>query len=150
MLKKYTLKTTKRDDMIDVSNDVQAFISECGIQEGIALIYCPHTTAGITINENADPDVKKDMLRRLDEQYPWDHTLDLHMEGNTAAHLKSSTVGSSQQVIIHGGNLILGTWQGVFFVNSTDREIDTISLNWMFTGELGKWRIKNGRCSNRG
>ncbi|MED3912653.1 YjbQ family protein [Peribacillus simplex] len=115
MLKKNTLKTTKRDDMIDVRPEVQAFISENGVQEGIALIYCPHTTAGITINENADPDVKKDMLRRLDEQYPWNHTLDLHMEGNTAAHLKSSTVGSSQQVIIHKGSLILGTWQGVYF-----------------------------------
>jgi secondary thiamine-phosphate synthase enzyme len=115
MLKKNTLKTTKRDDMIDVTTEVQAFFMENGIQEGIALIYCPHTTAGITINENADPDVKKDMLRRLDEQYPWNHTLDLHMEGNTAAHLKSSTVGSSQQVIIHKGSLILGTWQGVYF-----------------------------------
>ncbi|MFF2459473.1 secondary thiamine-phosphate synthase enzyme YjbQ [Peribacillus simplex] len=115
MLKKNTLKTTKRDDMIDVTTEVQALIKENGIQEGVALIYCPHTTAGITINENADPDVKKDMLRRLDEQYPWNHALDLHMEGNTAAHLKSSAVGSSQQVIIHKGSLILGTWQGVYF-----------------------------------
>ncbi|MDQ0883675.1 secondary thiamine-phosphate synthase enzyme YjbQ [Peribacillus sp. V2I11] len=115
MLKKNTLKTTKRDDMIDVTAEVQAFIKENGIQEGIALIYCTHTTGGITINENADPDVKKDMLRRLDEQYPWNHTLDLHMEGNTAAHLKSSTVGSSQQVIIHKGSLFLGTWQGIYF-----------------------------------
>ena len=71
MLKKNTLKTVKRDDMIDVTTEVQAFIKEKGIQEGVALIYCPHTTAGITINENADPDVKKDILRRLDEQYPW-------------------------------------------------------------------------------
>lgn len=115
MLKKNTLKTVKRDDMIDVTTEVQAFIKEKGIQEGVALIYCPHTTAGITINENADPDVKKDILRRLDEQYPWNHTLDLHMEGNTAAHLKSSTVGSSQQVIILKGSLVLGTWQGVYF-----------------------------------
>ncbi|PAK37869.1 secondary thiamine-phosphate synthase enzyme YjbQ [Peribacillus simplex] len=115
MLKKNTLKTVKRDDMIDVTTEVQAFIKEKGIQEGVALIYCPHTTAGITINENADPDVKKDILRRLDEQYPWNHTLDLHMEGNTAAHLKSSMVGSSQQVIIHKGSLVLGTWQGVYF-----------------------------------
>ncbi|MEA3574310.1 secondary thiamine-phosphate synthase enzyme YjbQ [Peribacillus frigoritolerans] len=115
MLKKNTLKTVKRDDMIDVTTEVQAFIKEKGIQEGVALIYCPHTTSGITINESADPDVKKDILRRLDEQYPWNHTLDLHMEGNTAAHLKSSTVGSSQQVIIDKGSLVLGTWQGVYF-----------------------------------
>lgn len=115
MLKKHLLKTTKRDDMIDVTSEVQADIIESGIKEGIAIIYCPHTTAGITINENADPDVKKDMLRRLDEIYPWNNTLDLHLEGNTAAHLKSSTIGSSQQVIIHKGSLILGTWQGVYF-----------------------------------
>lgn len=115
MLKKHLLKTTKRDDMIDVTTEVQADIIDSGIKEGIAVIYCPHTTAGITINENADPDVKKDMLRRLDEIYPWNNTLDLHMEGNTAAHLKSSTIGSSQQVIIYKGSLILGTWQGVYF-----------------------------------
>lgn len=101
--------------MIDITTEVQKYILETGIQEGIALVYCPHTTAGITINENADPDVKKDMLRRLDELFPWNHTLDMHMEGNTAAHLKSSTVGSSQQILIHKGSLVLGRWQGVYF-----------------------------------
>ena len=115
MIKKFMLNTKKRDDMINITNDVRTFITESGIQEGIALVYCPHTTAGITINENADPDVKKDMLRRFDELYPWNHTLDLHAEGNTAAHLKSSTVGASQHLIIHKGSLVLGTWQGVYF-----------------------------------
>ncbi|MGE7603703.1 secondary thiamine-phosphate synthase enzyme YjbQ [Peribacillus sp. NPDC097675] len=115
LLKKSAIRTIKRDDMIDITTEVQKYILEAGIQEGIALVYCPHTTAGITINENADPDVKKDMLRRLDELYPWNHTLDLHMEGNTAAHLKSSTVGSSQQIPIHKGSLVLGRWQGVYF-----------------------------------
>ena len=115
MIKKFMMNTQKRDDMINITNDVQTFIAESGIQEGVALVYCPHTTAGITINENADPDVKKDMLRRFDELYPWNHTLDLHAEGNTAAHLKSSTVGASQHLIIHKGSLVLGTWQGVYF-----------------------------------
>lgn len=115
MIKKFMMNTQKRDDMINITNDVQTFITESGIQEGLALVYCPHTTAGITINENADPDVKKDMLRRFDELYPWNHTLDLHAEGNTAAHLKSSTVGASQHLIIHKGSLVLGTWQGVYF-----------------------------------
>ncbi|RFU65387.1 secondary thiamine-phosphate synthase enzyme YjbQ [Peribacillus glennii] len=115
MLKKYTLDTAKRDVLIDVTAHVQDFISQAGLESGIALVYCPHTTAGITINENADPDVKRDMLRRFDELYPWSHTLDLHDEGNTAAHMKASTVGSSQQLIIHQGKLLLGTWQGIYF-----------------------------------
>lgn len=70
---------------------------------------------GITINENADPDVKRDMIRRFDEIYPWDHELDCHMEGNTAAHMKASTVGASQHVIVTDDRLLLGTWQGIYF-----------------------------------
>ncbi|RFU68264.1 secondary thiamine-phosphate synthase enzyme YjbQ [Bacillus sp. V59.32b] len=115
MLKKMTLTTTKRDEMTDITAEVQRLIDEAGVEEGTALVYCPHTTAGITINENADPDVKRDMLRRFDEGYPWNHTMDLHEEGNTAAHMKASTVGSSQHVIIDKGTLVLGTWQGVYF-----------------------------------
>jgi secondary thiamine-phosphate synthase enzyme len=115
MIKKWSLQTSKRDEMIEITRDVHQFITETKIQEGIAIIYCPHTTAGITINENADPDVKRDMLRRFDEIHPWKHTLDLHDEGNSAAHMKASTIGSSQQVIIHGGSMILGTWQGIYF-----------------------------------
>lgn len=115
MLHSFTLKTNNRDEMIDVTSQVQAIIRTEGLKEGAVVVYCPHTTAGITINENADPDVKTDMIRRFDEVYPWEHKLDLHMEGNTAAHLKASTVGSSQHIIIHDGQLLLGTWQGIYF-----------------------------------
>ncbi|OCA81265.1 secondary thiamine-phosphate synthase enzyme YjbQ [Pseudobacillus wudalianchiensis] len=115
MLKKFTLKTNHRDQMIEVTQQVEAFIREKGIEEGAAVVYCPHTTAGITINENADPDVKRDMIRRFDEVYPWEHELDRHAEGNTAAHMKASTVGSSQYVIVTEGRLLLGTWQGIYF-----------------------------------
>ncbi|TCN16914.1 secondary thiamine-phosphate synthase enzyme YjbQ [Mesobacillus foraminis] len=115
MLKKLGLTTEKRDQMIDVTPQVQSFITETGMREGAVIVYCPHTTAGITINENADPDVKRDMLRRFDEIYPWHHELDRHMEGNTAAHMKASTVGSSQIVIVSDGSLVLGTWQGIYF-----------------------------------
>jgi secondary thiamine-phosphate synthase enzyme len=115
MLKKFTIRTSKRDEMIDITNYVQETVNESGIQEGIVVVYCPHTTAGITINENADPDVKRDMIRRFDEVYPWEHQLDRHMEGNTAAHMKASTVGASQHVIVAEGKLLLGTWQGVYF-----------------------------------
>jgi secondary thiamine-phosphate synthase enzyme len=115
MLKKFSITTNKRDDMIEITRDVQKMVDELNIQEGLAVVYCPHTTAGITINENADPDVKRDMMRRFDEVYPWEHELDRHMEGNTAAHMKSSTVGASQHVIITNGQLLLGTWQGIYF-----------------------------------
>ncbi len=115
MLHSFTIKTNKRDEMTDVTSQVQAVIRTEGLKEGAIVVYCPHTTAGITINENADPDVKTDMIRRFDEVYPWKHKLDLHMEGNTAAHLKASTVGSSQHIIVHDGQLLLGTWQGIYF-----------------------------------
>ncbi|MED1205716.1 secondary thiamine-phosphate synthase enzyme YjbQ [Heyndrickxia acidicola] len=115
MLKKVALKTAQHDQMIDVTDDVQRFIFENNVREGAVVVYCPHTTAGITINENADPDVKRDMIRRFDEVYPWNHDLDRHMEGNTAAHMKASTVGASQHIIIEDGRLLLGTWQGIYF-----------------------------------
>ncbi len=115
MLRKYTIESHQRDEMIEVTDVVQAFVNEHHIQNGTVLVYCPHTTAGITINENADPDVKTDMLRRFDEIYPWKVVKDLHAEGNTAAHMKASTVGASQTIIVTEGKLLLGTWQGVYF-----------------------------------
>lgn len=115
MLQKFSIQTSNRDQMIDVTEKVQAIVDESGIREGALIVYCPHTTAGITINENADPDVKRDMLRRFDEVYPWHRELDRHMEGNTAAHMKASTVGASQHVIVTNAHLLLGTWQGIYF-----------------------------------
>ncbi|WP_110112201.1 secondary thiamine-phosphate synthase enzyme YjbQ [Bacillus sp. CGMCC 1.16541] len=115
MLRKYTIRTSTRDEMVEVTDTVQQLMREMGVKEGTIIVYCPHTTAGITINENADPDVKRDMIRRFDEVYPWHHELDRHMEGNTAAHMKASTVGASQHVIVTGGQLLLGTWQGIYF-----------------------------------
>ncbi|MGX9290545.1 secondary thiamine-phosphate synthase enzyme YjbQ [Bacillus sp. A015] len=114
-MKKIDLQTDRRDDMIDVTHEVHQYVRETGIQNGTVIVYCPHTTAGITINENADPDVKRDMLRRLDEVFPWEHPKDRHMEGNTAAHMKASYMGASQHVLINHGDLVLGTWQGIYF-----------------------------------
>ncbi|MHA6480742.1 secondary thiamine-phosphate synthase enzyme YjbQ [Paenibacillus sp. strain BS8-2] len=114
-MKTYALSTKDRDGMIDVTAYVREAVRESGVQEGYALVYCPHTTAGMAINENADPDVVRDVLRRLDELYPWEHRLDRHAEGNTAAHLKAITTGTSQMVLISGGKLVLGTWQGIYF-----------------------------------
>ena len=115
MIKTIRLDTEKRDQIIDITGYIQSFIKEEGLDEGLAAVYCPHTTAGVMINENADPDVASDVLRRLDESFPWNHTKDLHDEGNSAAHLKAAAIGTSCQLIVNGQSLVLGTWQGVQF-----------------------------------
>ncbi|OEG00148.1 hypothetical protein BHF71_05970 [Vulcanibacillus modesticaldus] len=112
---KISIQTTKRDEMIEITSEINKLIKQEKIEKGIVVVYCPHTTAGITINENADPDVIHDILMRLDEVFPWYHSRDRHIEGNSAAHLKASTIGSSQTVIIEDGKLTLGTWQGIYF-----------------------------------
>ncbi len=109
------IQTTKRDEMIDITREVQNHVDQTDVSTGAVVVQSLHTTAGITVNENADPDVKTDFLRRLDEVFPWDHQSDLHGEGNTAAHLKTSTTGHSQTILIHEGELLLGTWQGIYF-----------------------------------
>ncbi|WP_138420323.1 secondary thiamine-phosphate synthase enzyme YjbQ [Aquibacillus sediminis] len=115
MKKMFPLQTHSHSQMIEITDQLENWISETGVQEGILVVSSMHTTAGITVNENADPDVKTDMLRRFDEVYPWDHAKDKHMEGNTASHMKTSTVGHAQTLIISKGRLMLGTWQGVYF-----------------------------------
>ncbi|MFQ3543958.1 secondary thiamine-phosphate synthase enzyme YjbQ [Halobacillus rhizosphaerae] len=115
MLKTFELRTDHHDQMIDVTSEIETWIKEQEVQDGIVIVTTLHTTAGLTVNENADPDVKTDMLRRFSEVYPWEDSKDLHGEGNTAAHMKTSTVGHSQTLIIEQGNLLLGTWQGLYF-----------------------------------
>ena len=115
MINKIQLETLRRDQMIDITDQVRSIVNQQNLRDGIVLVYCPHTTAGITINENADPDVIHDILMRLDEIYPWTHAKYLHGEGNSAAHLKASTMGSSQCIPVSDGKLILGTWQGIYF-----------------------------------
>jgi secondary thiamine-phosphate synthase enzyme len=115
MVYKIELLSKKRDEMIDITAQVERFLEQEKVQEGLVVVYSSHTTAGITINENADPDVQRDILRRLDEIYPWNKAEDQHFEGNSAAHLKVSTIGTSQTIIIHNGQLLLGRWQGIYF-----------------------------------
>ncbi|MGN7358562.1 secondary thiamine-phosphate synthase enzyme YjbQ [Paenibacillus sp. SAF-054] len=115
MLHTLELATTGRDEIRDITREIISIVHKSGVKEGTVLIYCPHTTAGIAINENADPDVKRDVLMRLDEVYPWKHPKYRHAEGNTASHLKSITCGPSQTVIITEGELLLGRWQGIYF-----------------------------------
>ncbi|MDF2715276.1 MAG: yugU [Paenibacillus sp.] len=111
----FSLSTRQRDQMIDITRQVAELVRQEHFRQGIAVVYCPHTTAGIAINENADPDVKHDVLMRLDEVYPWNHPKYRHAEGNTASHLKAITTGTSQTVIVDNGRLVLGRWQGIYF-----------------------------------
>ncbi len=108
------VKSGNRTQLIDITTDVQAALREAGIRDGICMIYVPHTTAAVTINENADPTVKSDILKILNQVIPFDANYG-HMEGNSAAHIKSSLVGASEMVAVRNGKLQLGTWQGIFF-----------------------------------
>ena len=109
-----TVKTSARQQMIDVTRELSHIIDKEGIQDGYAILFVPHTTAAITINENADPDVKKDMLFGLSSISP-DNPSYRHYEGNSDAHIKSSMIGVDQTVLIEDGSLVLGTWQGIYF-----------------------------------
>ncbi len=111
----FEIRTTGRDGMTDITEQVTQAIRDSGAAEGIAVVYCPHTTAAITINENADPDVVHDVLEQLNEIVPWRQKFYDHCEGNSAAHVKSSIVGASETIPITGGRMVLGTWQGIFF-----------------------------------
>jgi secondary thiamine-phosphate synthase enzyme len=108
------VKTKARNELIDITPQVEKVVEESGIAEGICVIVVPHTTAGVTVNENADPSVRADIIAKLDELVPaGDHYH--HLEGNADAHIKAALVGSSECLLVRGGRIALGTWQGVFF-----------------------------------
>jgi len=111
----FRISTKSRNQMIDITSQVRSFVSQSGITNGDVIVYCPHTTAAITINENADPSVPHDILLTLEELLPHHRPGYRHSEGNSDAHCKSSLVGCSEQILIKGESLQLGTWQGIFF-----------------------------------
>ncbi|MCP2519184.1 secondary thiamine-phosphate synthase enzyme YjbQ [SCandidatus Aminicenantes bacterium Aminicenantia_JdfR_composite] len=113
-MKVIEVKTHDREEFIDITSAVENVVKESGKKDGICFIYVPHTTAGITINENADPSVKRDILMAINKliPYTWEYQ---HSEGNSPAHIKSSIIGQSVSLIIENGRLVLGTWQGIFF-----------------------------------
>ncbi len=114
MMYSFHLKTPARTAMIDITSKIQVVVEQSKLESGLCLIFVPHTTAGLTINENADPDVVSDIMKEVEKIVPFnDHYA--HSEGNSAAHIKASLFGFSQQLIIEGGHLVLGTWQGVYF-----------------------------------
>ena len=112
MIKQFSIKTSKRNEFIDITPHIQDLVGD--VSEGVVTIFVPHTTTGITINENADPDVPRDILKKLEEMIPQQDNYS-HMEGNSDAHIKASLFGSSVRVIIKDGQLLLGTWQSIFF-----------------------------------
>jgi secondary thiamine-phosphate synthase enzyme len=109
------ISSKSRNQMIDITSQVDSAVEQSGIINGDAIVYCPHTTAAITINENADPSVPHDILLTLSELIPQQRSGYRHSEGNSDAHCKSSLVGCSEQILIKDGRLNLGTWQGIFF-----------------------------------
>jgi len=106
--------TRKRVEFADITSDVQRQVAESGIQSGTCTVYVPHTTAGITINEHADPDVQRDIIDQLERIVPRQGGY-RHMEGNSDAHIKASLIGAAATILIENGCLMLGTWQGIFF-----------------------------------
>lgn len=113
-MKRYTIQTTKRTEFIKLDHLARNAVKEEKLQNGILIVFIPHTTAGVTINENADPDVLHDVESALEKIVPWSGHY-LHVEGNSPAHVKASLVGSSVSVIVENGELQLGTWQSVYF-----------------------------------
>ncbi len=113
-MKEISVQSHDRFEMIDITAAVQKAVQEEKIESGIGVVYTPHTTAAVTINENADPDVPRDILAALDRAVPLSAGY-RHVEGNSAAHVKSSLVGASEMVIVENGRLVLGTWQSIFF-----------------------------------
>ena len=109
------IRSRARDQMINVTDQVAAAVRDSGVREGTVTVFVPHTSAGVTINENADPDVVHDVLAALDAAVPWQRDFYAHAEGNSAAHVKSSLVGCSAVVVIRDGRLVLGTWQAIYF-----------------------------------
>lgn len=114
LLKTLNIKSKAKTEFIDITDDIHEAIKESGVKSGICYIYVPHTTAGVTVNEGADPSVKRDILTTLNRLIPFEGDYQ-HMEGNSAAHIKSTLVGVSQVIVIEEGKALLGTWQSVYF-----------------------------------
>ncbi len=114
MIKEISVPTRAQTEMVMIDPEIQAVIRESGVQEGLCVLWVPHTTAAVTINENADPSVVRDILHEINKVIPFQDQYQ-HMEGNSAAHIKSSLFGPSLTLLISGGRPVMGTWQSVYF-----------------------------------
>ncbi len=114
LFKKLSIKTSERVEFIDITTKIQNAVKQTDLENGLVQIHIPHTTAAVTINENADPDVTADIKKEINKMIPFDDNY-AHLEGNSAAHIKSSIFGVDQNIIIENSKLLLGTWQGIYF-----------------------------------
>ena len=114
MIKQLRVQTKSRTELVDITQGVQRLVAESGIRSGVCYVYVPHTTSAITVNENTDPNVGRDILKELNKVIPFDDQYS-HNEGNSAAHIKSTLVGVSKAVMVEEGRLALGTWQAIFY-----------------------------------
>lgn len=127
----FEVRTRQRNEFVEITDQVRQAVQNSGIRKGMCVVYCPHTTAAITINENADPDVVHDMLAWLNRTIP-QHQADFrHGEGNSDSHIKASLVGSSAMVLIEQGDLVLGRWQGVYFCEFDGPRTRTVHVQTM-------------------
>ncbi len=111
----FKLGTLKRSEMVDITAQIQEYVRKCGVDTGRVTVFCPHTTAAITINENADPDVQHDILLTLNELFPQHRSGYRHNENNSDSHIKASLFGASETILVKDSTLVLGTWQGIYF-----------------------------------
>ena len=125
-----TVKTKAQTEMVDITAEIKKIVRTSDVGEGLCMVYVPHTTAAVTINECADPSVKADILMVLNKIIPWDAGY-RHLEGNSAAHIKSSLVGASELIAVEKGSLVLGTWQGIFFCEFDGPRTRKVHVNVM-------------------
>jgi secondary thiamine-phosphate synthase enzyme len=114
MIRQLRVQTKSKTELVDITQGIQRLVTESGIRSGVCYVYVPHTTSGITVNENTDPNVGRDILKELNKVIPFDDQYS-HNEGNSAAHIKSTLVGVSKAVMVEEGRLALGTWQAIFY-----------------------------------
>ena len=125
---KHEIQTIRRQHLIDITNIVE---KDLDIDEGICVVYCPHTTCGITVNENCDPAVCNDMIYGFEKTFPTNDAFYHHAEGNSSAHMKSTTFGCNQTFIVHQGKLVLGIWQGIYFCEFDGPRVRTFFVKTM-------------------
>jgi len=131
----FTVKSGQHTEFIDITSSVQKYVAASGIQEGVCHVFTPHTTAAVTINENADPAVLHDLAAGLEHTLPWRTNYYRHGEGNSAAHMKSSMFGCEQAVLVTAGRLVLGTWQSIFFCEFDGPRTRKVHLQVIGSGE---------------
>ena len=125
---RFTIRTKSRTELVDLTAEVRRVVHDAGLRSGICVVYCPHTTAAVTVQENADPDVVRDMLLWLNEHVPKDVPGFRHAEGNSDSHIKASLVGPSVTLVVNDGDLMLGRWQGVYFCEFDGPRTRTVAV----------------------